>query len=74
MRNNTSQQSVAKDIAQTAMNHSSDVTLSFGPIHVLFKCDGEFVTFQVYRDDEELGSLERRLVFHNAILRNANAV
>jgi hypothetical protein len=41
------------------MSHSSDVTLSFGPIHVLFECDGEFVTFQVYRDDEELGKAKQ---------------
>jgi hypothetical protein len=41
------------------MNRSGDLKLGFGPIHVSFSCDGEFVTFQVYRNDEALGSPEQ---------------
>jgi len=41
------------------MNRSGDLKLGFGPIHVSFSCDGEFVTFQVYRNAEALGSPEQ---------------
>ena len=41
------------------MNQGSDLKLGFGPIHVSFKCEGDFVTFQVYRNEEALGKPEQ---------------